>query len=951
MSDTASGSQSLRSSPDHSRSNGSTPDSSKPSLLSSARPTEQPTVISSQPPLSTPSQAEGRYSTRPDRLLPGVCLGPFELIEYVGGGGMGHVYRATDKALGRTVALKVLSPEQVAEAGTLLRFRNEARSAARLNHENIVHVYYAGEEEGVSFIAFEFIEGTNIRQLVEQKGPLTLAEAISYTLQIADALAYASRQNVVHRDIKPSNVLVTPDGRAKLIDMGLARLQGPGQADDLTASGVTLGTFDYISPEQARDPRNADVRSDIYSLGCTLFFMLSGRPPFPEGTVLQKLLQHQGDEPPDVRQFRPDLPEELSRVLRRMMAKSPQQRYQDPAKLMEALYGLVQQVGLQPAGPGQRMWVVPSPSKAALLQRHLPWLAPVTILIVIVLLLHFLWDSPDREIARLGAPTAVHAAKDGKAGHALPPRAAPKAGTGSRDAKAIATPGVPSVATLPPASTPNARAASPVVPQPAAMLSPAGRSPVLSSVALGDSPPVAGQWTAAPTGSAGLSAAPQAAGGLSLRDSAGNRPANSDSPNPLVDPASVGRATPPAIQNRTLVVDGRGLPNCFATLKAACSAATNGDVIELRYSGRIQPETPITLANVQVTIRAAEGFQPVIAFRPTESDPVKYRRSMFSLSGSRISLWNLALELSIPDELPPDSWTLFDVDQAEALELRQCCMTIRNATGGWDVAFMRLKASPFADSVLGESLEQQRVQITLEDCVARGEAVLLHNEGMQPIQLQWNNGMLSTTEWLLAADCSDAFRPSYTTQLSLDHVTALIGRGLCQFNQTDYVPDQLVNIHVSNSILLGSGSSVLIEQNGVNDLERARQRIAWVGKSNFYEGFRIFWSISPRDASKTSEQMDYDSWLGHWTLERESNANCDLAQLKRLPQKNRPVHTHVPADFLLDETRSNAAIGSGGDRRNAGMLMDRIPDPPPVPDLFRPATGNRTFESVPAVGG
>ena len=134
-------------------------------------------------------------------------------------------------------------------------------------------------------------------------------------------MAHLAEAGVVHRDIKPSNILVDPHGRVKVIDLGLARIYHTAANDDLTATGVTLGTFDYISPEQARDPRSVDARSDIYSLGCTLFYMLSGRPPFPEGTVLQKLLKHQGDTPPDIREFRPELPEEISLLMRKMMPR------------------------------------------------------------------------------------------------------------------------------------------------------------------------------------------------------------------------------------------------------------------------------------------------------------------------------------------------------------------------------------------------------------------------------------------------------------------------------------------------------------------------------------------------------------------------------------------------------------------------------------------------------
>ena len=299
---------------------------------------DQPTVITQRGMLPADSRSDSVVRILHGRILPGERLGHFELLQYVGGGGMGKVFRALDTRLARSVALKILSPEHAADRETVLRFQNEAQSAARLDHDNIARVYYVGEDRGLHYIVFEFIEGVNVRDLVESKGPLPLAEAVSYTLQVADALAHAAERNVVHRDIKPSNLLITPAGQAKLIDMGLARLREvDAAAADLTASGVTLGTFDYISPEQARDPRNTDVRSDIYSLGCTFFFMLTGRPPFLGGTMLQKLLQHQADQPPDLRQFRPELPEDVNRILRKMLAKDPRRRYSSPMELVNDL--------------------------------------------------------------------------------------------------------------------------------------------------------------------------------------------------------------------------------------------------------------------------------------------------------------------------------------------------------------------------------------------------------------------------------------------------------------------------------------------------------------------------------------------------------------------------------------------------------------------------------------
>jgi serine/threonine protein kinase len=352
---------------------------------------DQPTIITSRVVSQADSSSDAVMRILHGRILPGERLGHFELLKYVGGGGMGKVFRALDTRLARSVALKILSPEHAADRETVQRFQNEAQSAARLDHENIARVYYVGEDRGLHFIVFEFIEGVNVRDMVVSRGPLPLAEAVSYVLQVADALAHASQRNVVHRDIKPSNLLITPTGQAKLIDMGLARLREVDAAADLTASGVTLGTFDYISPEQARDPRHADVRSDIYSLGCTLFFMFTGRPPFLGGTMLQKLLQHQSDQPPDLRQFRPDLPEEVNRILRRMLAKDPRNRYATPTELVNDLLPIARSAGLRPATPGGRTWTVPVNPGVPYYYRHLPWIVSLMLLIAIVFALDRLW--------------------------------------------------------------------------------------------------------------------------------------------------------------------------------------------------------------------------------------------------------------------------------------------------------------------------------------------------------------------------------------------------------------------------------------------------------------------------------------------------------------------------------------------------------------------------------
>ncbi|MEI7782376.1 MAG: serine/threonine-protein kinase, partial [Planctomycetota bacterium] len=359
----------------------STPGASSSAGARPPGPTEQSsavaydaTVISKRPPGGPTTMAEI------GRLLEGTRLGPYQLEQFVGGGGMGAVFRALDTTLDRIVAVKVLSRHQSGDEEMLRRFKNEAQSAARLDHENIGRVHAVGAEDGWHFIVFEFIEGMNLRDVVAETGPFDLARTINVAIQVADALEHAAEREVVHRDIKPSNIIITPAGRARLVDMGLARLHHMTGDQDLTASGMTLGTFDYISPEQARDPRSADVRSDLYSLGCTIFYMLVGRPPFAAGTMVQKLLQHQQDPPPPLESLRPDVPKRFVAVLARLMAKDPGDRQQRPAELIADLIGIADEEGIDVAGsrPANLAPVeAPAPPVPTSAVSALPWLVPL----------------------------------------------------------------------------------------------------------------------------------------------------------------------------------------------------------------------------------------------------------------------------------------------------------------------------------------------------------------------------------------------------------------------------------------------------------------------------------------------------------------------------------------------------------------------------------------------
>ena len=338
------------------------------------------TIISGRPGAAGKSAATAEIG----RLLEGHSLGPYRLDQFVGGGGMGAVFRALDTTLDRVVAVKVLSRQQSNDEEMLKRFRNEAQSAARLDHENIGRVHAVGSDDGWHYIVFEYIEGTNLRDVVAKEGPFSVARAIDVTIQVADALAHASERDVVHRDVKPSNIIITPTGRARVVDMGLARLHHMAGDQDLTVSGMTLGTFDYISPEQARDPRSADVRSDLYSLGCTIFFMLVGRPPFAEGTMVQKLLQHQQDAPPSIEALRPDVPRRFGQILGRLMEKDPKDRYQRPAELVADLTTMADDLGIELASPRPPTSTITEPAATVRGPVHLPWLVPLLGLIAVV---------------------------------------------------------------------------------------------------------------------------------------------------------------------------------------------------------------------------------------------------------------------------------------------------------------------------------------------------------------------------------------------------------------------------------------------------------------------------------------------------------------------------------------------------------------------------------------
>ena len=249
------------------------------------------------------------------------------------------VYKARHRHMDRIVAIKVLPPGVIQDAAAVARFEREVRAAARLQHAHIVAAYDAAEAKGVHFLVMEYVEGTDLAALVRHGGPLTVEQAVDCVLQAARGLAYAHRHGVVHRDIKPSNLLLDREGMVKVLDMGLARFESPlgGDVTDLTSMGQIMGTVDYMAPEQALDTHHADARCDIYSLGMTLWYLLTRRPAYSGENALARLLAHREQPIPSLRAACPAVTPELEAVFRKMVAKQPGDRYQTMAEVVAAL--------------------------------------------------------------------------------------------------------------------------------------------------------------------------------------------------------------------------------------------------------------------------------------------------------------------------------------------------------------------------------------------------------------------------------------------------------------------------------------------------------------------------------------------------------------------------------------------------------------------------------------
>jgi serine/threonine protein kinase len=288
----------------------------------------------------TEFQADVLQQTRADPLV----VGDFFIMDKIGQGGMGVVYKARPRDSYQLVALKMMAPKTAEDAISVKRFRREVELASRLQHPNIVSALAGGAYEGREFLVMELVDGMNLAALLSMKKRLAILTAFDHVLDAARGLAYAHHQKVIHRDIKPSNLLVDRDGTVKILDMGLARTITGGPTTEssvtiteLTRGGSLMGTADYIAPEQALNSKNADHRADIYSLGCTMYFAFTGQTMYTGETSMERIVAHREQDIPTLLASRDDIAPEVDRIYHRMVAKKPNERYQSMDEVVHDL--------------------------------------------------------------------------------------------------------------------------------------------------------------------------------------------------------------------------------------------------------------------------------------------------------------------------------------------------------------------------------------------------------------------------------------------------------------------------------------------------------------------------------------------------------------------------------------------------------------------------------------
>lgn len=877
----------------------------------------------------------------------GFELGHFVLQERIGIGGMGAVFRALDTRLQRIVALKVLGPAQSRDESSVRRFQNEASAAARLDHDNIARVYYIGEDQGLHFIAFEYITGTNLRDLIRDGGPLSPMDAVNYTLQIAGALNHTYAAGVVHRDIKPSNIIIMPNGRAKLVDLGLARKQNSDSVAELTLAGTTLGTFDYISPEQAKDPRTADVRSDIYSLGCTLYHALTGSPPYPEGTVLQKLLDHQGKEAPDPILKNRHIPPDLSAICRKMMASDPKYRYATPEVLVRDLMPVAARMGLRGLPADGLIWRHITPPKESVWKRNFGWVASVSVLLLIVFVL---WRFPSLGSGTNETPTAGTQTANS---NYSPKFSKMRDKTGSRlllpDENAPIPVPAPAkeeeepVGPLEEGSLPETDLAKP--PTIAEVLStpdpenprklPFNMPSVIEEVGTEPDQIATNSTTQPPLATPVVPP---------IQIEAGSPKEEPVSPADPPMPAMVETELRPywVIRNDGSQDEGK------LTLEAACTAAVDGEIVEIRHNGLL-PEAinkPIRIKNKNLTIRAGEDYRPLLKFSGVETPADGLHTRLFRLTNASVDLIDLDFHLAPQAAAMSDeTWALVSLEGSGRVLLQGVTVTADQPERGL-AAIVELLPSPTSQAVKDMKMMNQDTEIKNEafevrvsKSFIRGSCDMFLIRHTLPGRIELEQSALALEGALLKAEGNLEMQDeNQHVELRLDHTTCIVGMSLIRMDSGD-VPRYLLPVHVRNTrdnlIATNTSNTPLISMNGKSDLDVFERLLRWEGLKNFYDGFDVFWSISSNDFTSKKFEAWVQTWAENPTTKEESAQNGGFEWQGGWSRMD--FLDVVAEDLMLDRQSDlgNPAVKGATDRTDVGADLSQLP---PLPIIARDAT-------------
>ncbi len=768
----------------------------------------------------------------------GIRLAHFEITGRLGSGGMGAVFKATDLELARDVALKILHPSSSQDASLIARFRNEARACAQLNHDNIARVYYAGSQDGMYFIAYEFASGRTIRDLIVESGRLSPSDTINYAIQVTLALNHTAAAGIVHRDIKPSNIMLTNSGRVKVVDLGLARRNTTDSIGDITVAGTTLGTFDYIAPEQARDPRNADERSDIYSLGCTMYHMLTGQPPYPEGTALQKLLDHQGKSPPDPRTLNGSVPEEIAAIMRKMMANNPDARYQAPGLLLNDLIQMAQILGLHSVPAEGIVWRKPGPGVNRQPLGAVWVFVSVLLICLTAIFLHSVPRSNQIADADLNEPGNI-----GKRVNQL----------GQLDSNGTAA--TNSVSVMAEVSAVPSPDSSSAVPGSLDVNSEAFPTTSIPTLTIDQLPILLVYPFNSAIARLGI-LEPQV---------------------PVPNKTSVATFGPFLLQRST------GATVTFQTLKAAVADARSGDVVLLRYNGYpddLPTQPPVRIVGMDLIIRAAEGFRPTLVFDGAPEGTVSPGQ-MISLRGNgKLTLSDVDLRVVAWDDLTADRWSLFHCTGPNKIDLSNVSIDCRNSDGQPAALFDLVgdTSAPEADGVVETEISLYRVI-----CRAESNGFRIASQARGRIELR-NCGIALKGSLIENRGDASMTASRGSVEVVLKHVTCLTSAPMLKIDDIDsqqpggvqrLIPR--LSVRSEGNVFAAQGTDRrLMLTDGSTFVEDLETLVCWNGFNNLYDGFEIYWQIDTPTLDFAPRRRDFPQWIRYWgdrTDSEETNAD------------------------------------------------------------------------------